>query len=297
MPSQQFDRFLTLVRRHPVPDRLDVAATRERMDRAGGSMPDGIVGAPTSILGLRAEWIEAAGAIRDHAILYFHGGGFVSGSIDSHRNLTGHLAAATGFRTLALDYRLAPEHPHPAPVTDAVRAYAWLLGCGFVSERVIIAGDSAGGALAVSCVHEARKVGMPLPAGVVLMSPLTDLEGRGRSMITRASADPMVSRALLMEMIDCFIADGDRRDPAASPLHCDLHGFPPMLVQVGEAEVLLDDATRLVALAEASEVDVTLQIWTDMTHVFQFGAGHFPEADAAIGHIAEFCRRHTGLGV
>lgn len=295
MPSEQFERFLARVRRDPAPVELDVAATRARMDRQGGRLPDGVTGTPTSVGDVRAEWIDATGAIADRAILYLHGGGFVAGSIDSHRNLTGHLAAAAGCRTLALDYRLAPEHPHPAAVTDALAAYAWLLEQGFAGEHLVVAGDSAGGGLAVSCAHEARKRGLPMPAGLVVMSPCTDLELSGASMTSRADVDPMVSRELLSEMIECFVAGGDRRDPAAAALHCDLSGFPPMLIQVGDAEVLLDDATRLAALAEASGVDVTLQIWAEMTHVFQFGAGYFPEADAAIGQVAEFCRRRTGL--
>jgi monoterpene epsilon-lactone hydrolase len=297
MPSDKFERFLELVRRTPVPQHLDIAETRMSMERHGGRLPDGVVGTPVTVGEVRAEWIDAVDGVRDRAILYLHGGGFVSGSIDSHRNLTGHLAKAAQCRVLALDYRLAPEHPHPAQVTDAVAAYAWLLEQGLPAEHLIVAGDSAGGGLAVTSLHKARELGLPLPAGVVAMSPLVDLETAGASMTVRAADDPMVSRELLMQMIDCYIGGGDRCDPTASPMHCDLTGFPPMLVQVGEAEVLLDDATRLVALAESSHVETNLQVWTAMTHVFQFGAGHFPEADAAISHVAGFCRRRTGLPV
>jgi epsilon-lactone hydrolase len=197
---------------------------------------------------------------------------------------------------LALDYRLAPEHPHPAPVIDAVAGYRWLLEQGVAPEHVVIAGDSAGGGLTVATLLRARDEGFPMPAAAVPISPMVDLQATGESMVTRADADPMIDRAMALEIVQLFLGDGDRRDPHAAPLHGDLTGLPPLLIQVGDAEVLLDDSVRLADTARAAGVDVTLEVWPEMVHVFQASAGFVPEADAAIARIAEFCRAKLGLG-
>jgi epsilon-lactone hydrolase len=288
--SEQFIRYLSLLRRVPAPEHADYRAIRESMDRTGGRFPDGVKG--TSVMAGRvpAEWIDSSSADMDRVVLYFHGGGYVAGSIDSHRNLTGHIAKAVGCRVLALDYRLAPEHPHPAPVVDAVNAYRWLLAQDYAADHIVIAGDSAGGGLAVATLLRARSHELPLPAGTVLMSPLVDLEATGSSMTTRASMDPLITKSLVLDNVGLFIGDGDRRDPDAAPLHGDLTGLPPMLIQVGDAEVLLDDAVRLAALAETVGVRSFLEVWPEMVHVFQASASYVPEADQAIARIAEFCR-------
>lgn len=295
MASEKFEKFLGLLRKQPQPERVDVAKMRAMQDRVGGKFPEGVVGTPVDAGGVPAEWVDPAGGATDRAVLYLHGGGYVAGSIDSHRNLTGHLAQAMGCRVLALDYRLAPEHPHPAPVEDAVAAYRWLLDQGFTPDHLMVAGDSAGGGLAVGALVALRDAGVALPAVAVPISPLVDLEGTGESMTTRADADPMVSKALLEQMVAMFIGEGDRRDPLAAPLHADLSGLPPLLIHVGDAEVLLDDATRLAAKAEAAGVDVTLEVWPEMVHVWHASAGYVPESDRAIARIAEFSRPRLGL--
>lgn len=295
MASEKFEKFLGLLRKQPQPDRVDVAKMRAMQDRVGGKFPDGVVGTPVTAGGVAAEWIDPAGGATDRAVLYLHGGGYVAGSIDSHRNLTGHLAQAMGCRVLALDYRLAPEHPHPAPVEDAVAAYRWLLDQGLAADHLMVAGDSAGGGLTVATLVALRDAGVAQPAIAVAISPLVDLEGTGESMTTRAEVDPMVSRATLDQMVEMFIAGGDRRDPLAAPLHADLTGVAPLLIQVGDAEVLLDDANRLAERAEAAGVDVTLEVWPEMVHVWHASAGFVPESDRAIARIAEVARHRLGL--
>lgn len=296
MASPQFEKFLGLLRKQPQSDQVDIEKMRVFQNRVGGKFPEGVVGTPVSADGVPAEWIDAPGGRKDRALLYLHGGGYVAGSIDSHRNLTGHLAEALGIRVLALDYRLAPEHPHPAQVQDAVKAYRWMLTQGLSADGLSIAGDSAGGGLTLATLLSLRDQGVALPGAATAISPLTDLEGTGESMTTRAAADPMVSKGALLQMARMFLGDkGDPHDPLAAPLHGELSGLPPLLIQVGDAEVLLDDATRFAAKAEAAGVDVTLEVWPEMTHVWHASAGFVPESDEAIAKIAAFTRKHLAV--
>ncbi len=291
MASPQFDKFLGLLRKRPPSTEIDIASMRTFQDSVGGNLPDGVTGTPVEAGGRPAEWIEAGDAVTSRAVLYVHGGGYVAGSIDSHRNLTGHLAEAAGCRVLALDYRLAPEHPHPAPVEDAVAAFRWMVDQGLAPEHIAVAGDSAGGGLTVATVLALRDAGGPLPGAAVCISPWVDMEFTGESMTTRADADPMVSASSIGPMAQLFLGEGgDPRDPLAAPLHADLAGLPPMLIHVGDAEVLLDDSTRLAAKAEQAGVDVTLEVWPEMVHVWHASAGYVPESDAAIVGIADFLR-------
>jgi acetyl esterase/lipase len=201
-----------------------------------------------------------------------------------------------GCRVLALEYRLAPEHPHPAAVEGSTAAYRWLVAQGIDAGRIVIAGDSAGGGLTVATLVALRDAGDPLPAAAVPISPWVDMEGTGESITSRAEVDPMVSGAALRNIASLFVGEGgDLRDPLAAPLHADLTGLPPLLIHVGDHEVLLDDATRLAANAETAGVDVTLEVWPEMTHVWHGSAGYVPEADAAIARIAEFARPLVGL--
>lgn len=296
MASEKFEKFLELVRSQPTGDEVKVPSMRRNMDAVGGRFPAGVTGTPVDVDGTPAEWIADEGADEDAVVLYLHGGGYVAGSIDSHRNLTGHLARAMRCRVLAIDYRLAPEHPHPAAVEDATKAYRWLLAQGLDPHRIIISGDSAGGGLTVATLVALRDSGEPMPAAAVPISPWVDMEGLGDSITTRAEADPMVTGGSLLNIAALFVGeDGDRRDPLAAPLHADLSGLPPLLIHVGDAEVLLDDSTRLAAKAEAAGVDVTLEVWPEMIHVWHASAGYVPESDAAIARIAEFGRPLLGL--
>lgn len=293
MPSAQFVKFRAILdQNRPPDDVVKVEPMRSAMDAVGGRFPEGVSGKPDTVGGVAGEWIATDQADNDSVVLYLHGGGYVAGSIDSHRNLTGNLAAAMGCRVFAADYRLAPEHPHPAQVNDAAAAYRSLIADhGIDPARIAIAGDSAGGGLTVATLVALRDAGDPQPAAAIAISPWIDLEATGESASTRAEADPMVSAGSLKLIGRLFLGDNGRTDdPLAAPLHADLVGLAPMLIQVGDAEVLLDDSTRLAAKVEAAGGEATLEVWDDMVHVWHGSAGFVPEADQAIARIAEFTR-------
>ncbi len=243
---------------------------------------------------LRAQWITAPAAAADRVILYLHGGGYVMGSVETHRELVARLSQAALARCLALDYRLAPENPFPAAVNDATAAYRWLLAQGTKPGRIVVAGDSAGGGLALATLVALRDLSLPTPAAGVCLSPWTDLEGIGESMRTRAAQDPVVSREMIVTLAKLYVGEnGDMHDPLAAPLYADFTGLPPLLIQVGDAETLLDDATRVAERAEEGGVDITLQIWEGMPHVWQWFAPILPEGQQAIDKIGEFVLKHT----
>jgi acetyl esterase/lipase len=245
--------------------------------------------------GVPAIWIVPEGATTDRVILYLHGGGYVIGSAATHQNMVGHIAAATGCRALSVDYRLAPEHPHPAPVNDSITVYEWLLGQGIDAQHIAVAGDSAGGGLTVATLIAIRDRGLPNPAAGVPLSPWIDMEATGASMQSNAHVDLMVASAALKMMADLFLNGQSTRDPLAAPLHADLTGIAPLYVQVGGEEALLDDSTRLAANASAAGVDVRLDVFPEMQHVFQLCAGNMPEADDAIERIGAWLRPKLGL--
>jgi acetyl esterase/lipase len=226
-------------------------------------------------------------------MLYLHGGGYAIGSIVTHRGLAGRLSQAAAARVLLVDYRLAPEHPFPAAVNDATGAYRWLLAQGIDPARLIIAGDSAGGGLTIAALVAVRDAGMPLPAAAVCLSPWVDLEGSGDSVTTKATADPLVQKAGLLQLAAWYLAGANPRTPLAAPLYADLRDLPPLLIQVGTAEILLDDATRLAEKAIAAGVKVTLEPWEDMIHVWQLFAPMLPEGQKAIERIGVFVQQHT----
>jgi monoterpene epsilon-lactone hydrolase len=241
--------------------------------------------------GRPAEWIVAAGARTDAAVLYLHGGGYVIGSPRSHRHLAAAVARAAGAACLLPDYRLAPEHPFPAAVDDAVGAYRWLVETrGVAPRRIIVAGDSAGGGLTVATLLALPEAGLPLPAGGVCLSPWTDMTLSGKSYETRAAADPMVTRAAIADMARDYLGGADPRTPLASPLLADLRGLPPLLVQDGSDEVLLDDATGLADRARAAGVDVTLEVWEPMIHVWHWFLPWLDEARAAVDKIGAWAQ-------
>jgi epsilon-lactone hydrolase len=244
--------------------------------------------------GPKAQWITAPDAATDRVILYLHGGGYVMGSIETHRELMARLSKAAAARCLGLDYSLAPESPFPAAVNDTTGAYRWLLKQGIKPERIIIAGDSAGGGLTLATLIALRDLGLPSPAAGVCMSPWVDLEGTGDSMRTKAAEDPVVSREMIVGLAKLYVGDdGNFHDPLAAPLYADFTGLPPLFIQVGNAETLLDDATRATERAEAAGVEVTLQIWDEMPHVWQWFAPILPEGQEAIEQIGEFVRKRT----
>ena len=257
--------------------------------------PDGVTVSETYAGGVRAYWNDPPDGAMDACVLYLHGGGYVIGSPATHERFVGHMAKAVGCRYLSVDYRLAPEHPHPAAVEDSVAAYSWLLAQGYVPERIAISGDSAGGGLTLATLLALRERGLPQPAGAVPMSPWTDLEGTGESMSSRADRDMIVGFDGLKLMADHFLAGGDPRHPLASPLHADYTGIAPIYFQVGDDETLLDDSTRAAEKARAAGVDVTIDVFPEMQHVFQSNAGNVPEADDAVARIGAWLRPRLGL--
>lgn len=257
---------------------------------------DGISTEPVDADGVPAEWVSAPNACNG-AILYLHGGGYVIGSVISHRGMAANLSRASGCRVLIIDYRLAPENKHPAQVQDAHTAYRWMLKNGVDASSLVVAGDSAGGGLTVATLLAARDGGDPLPAGGICISPWVDMEGAGDSMNTKAGIDPTVSREGLIDMATNFLGDGDRRDPLAAPLHADLTGLPPLLIIVGTAEVLLDDAVRLHDKAEAAGVESALEIWDDMIHIWPWFAPFLPEGQQAMDRMGDFVKERIGVAV
>lgn len=202
------------------------------------------------------------------AILFLHGGGYVIGSLDSHRHLVAECGRAAGTRTLAIDYRMAPEHPFPAAVEDTVAAYRFLLDNGIAPGCIAIAGDSAGGGLAVGGVLAIRAAGLPLPGCIWCLSPWVDMEATGASFTDRAETDPTVQAPTIRLMAETYLAGADPKSATAAPIHGDLRGLPPMLIQVGACETLLDDSIRLARAAGIADVPVDLQIWPEMIHVW-----------------------------
>jgi acetyl esterase/lipase len=260
------------------------------------SEPDGVTWTAVDAGGVPAIWADPDGGATDRVLLYVHGGGYVIGSAEIYKKLTGHLANACGCRVLSVDYRLAPEHPHPAPVTDSTTAYKWLLEQGIEPGHIAVSGDSAGGGLTLATLVKLRDDGEPQPAAAVPISPWADMEGLGDSMKSKADVDLIVSEAVLKGMADRFLAGQDARDPLAAPLYADYTGICPLYFQVGGDETLLDDTTRTAERARAAGVEVEVEVFPEMQHVFQMAAGNMPEADDAIAKIGAYLRPRLGLG-
>jgi monoterpene epsilon-lactone hydrolase len=267
MASEQLEAIIQVLRSRPVQEGLTFEEMRANFEQV------------TSFFPVPAD---------------LHGGGYTIGSVKTHRELISRVSRAADARVLAIDYRLAPEHPFPAAVEDATAAYRWLLEGGVDPTRIVIAGDSAGGGLTLAALVALRDAGNPLPAAGVCLSPWVDLEGVGESMTTRAEADPIVQREGLLEDAKAYLGDADPRTPLAAPLYADLTGLPSLLIQVGTAETLLDDSTRLAERARSAGVDVVLEPWEDMIHVWHFFASMLPEGQQAVDRVGEFIREHVG---
>ena len=252
------------------PKAADIAEMRRGIDTRGRANPlaDDVSVTPVSAAGVKAEWTATPNAAANRAILYVHGGGYVIGSLDSHRHAAAEMGRAAAARVLALDYRLAPEHPFPAPVEDTLAGYRYLLAQGFAPSQIALAGDSAGGGLVVAAMLAIRDAGLAQPACGWCISPWVDMESTGASITSKAGEDPTVQKAGLDFMASAYLGGADPKNPLASPLHADLAGLAPLLIQVGAAETLLDDAIRLAGLAGAAHVAVTLEVWPEMIHVW-----------------------------
>jgi acetyl esterase/lipase len=259
---------------------------------------DGTAVETVDVAGVPSEWVRPAVVVApDACVLYLHGGGYVIGSCNTHRPLASHLGARAGLPVLVIDYRLAPEHPYPAAVDDALTAYDWLLARGFDPARVVVAGDSAGGGLTLATLLALRARGRPMPALGVAISPWVDLTLSGDSMDSMGDRDPLITRPGLQRMADWYVGSADAADPIVSPLFGDPGGLPPLLIHAGEVEALRDDAVRFAARAAAAGVDVTLEVWPEMIHVWHVLGPGVPEAEAAVTRIAEFIAARLGLPV
>ena len=249
-----------------------------------------IASLPVDASGVSAEWITALNARADRIVVYLHGGGFVMASVDTHRGLMGRISRSAGASVLGINYRLAPEFPFPAALEDATAAYRWLIANDAKASDVVVVGDSAGGGLSLSTLVALRDATDPLPAGVVCLSPWVDMEATGDSMTTKATIDPVNQREGLLNNAKLYLGDGWS---LVSPLYADLTGLPPLLIQVGESEVLLDDSKRLAERARRYGVNVNLEVWPEMIHVWQLFAAVLPEARGAIEHIGAFIRKYA----
>jgi acetyl esterase/lipase len=258
--------------------------------------PRGVDYLETEAAGLPAMWAVPKRASTDRVLMCIHGGGFLGGSIYTHRKMFGHLAKAAGTRALVVSYRLLPEGVFPAPEGDVTNAYRWLLDQGISAARIAFAGDSVGGWLAVTVQLRARELGLPLPAAALLMSPCVDMETTGKSYETNRDSDPFFKRDVVRGIIRGFLGEGtDARDPRANPLYADLSGLGPLYIQAGGDETLADDARLLYEHAAKAGVDARLDIVPDMLHTFQMAAGRAPEADDAIRELAGWVRPRLGL--
>jgi acetyl esterase/lipase len=289
MASAENQTVIQMLRSNPPLTGDDVLSMRVAMDRLTEALPPPADTKFEAVVagGVPAEWTTAEGADPKHAVVYLHGGGYTIGSITSHRPLVARLAHAASAKVLNGEYRLGPEHPYPAAVEDAVAAYRYVLASGFSPECIAIAGDSAGGGLTAACLLALRDAGDPLPATGVCISPWLDLAFTGGSWQTKAEADPLVTRDSLQLMADAYLAGADPRSPTASPLFADLAGLPPLLLQVGSAEVLLDDSVAFAERGRAAGIEIELEVWDEMIHVWHAFADLLPEAREAIDRVAE----------
>ncbi len=296
MASKELEQVLELIRSRPVPEETpSIEEMRAGMEAAPQfPLDEDVRHDEVDAGGIPGEWIMTSEAVEERVLYYLHGGGYVMGSVNTHRGMISRISRAAKARALAINYRLAPENPFPAAVADATAAYRWLLSTGVDPGQVVIAGDSAGGGLTVATLLALRDAGDPLPAAGVCISPWVDLEGLGESMTTKAGVDPMVAKDGIVGMGKAYLGGEDPHTPLAAPIYADLKGLPPLLIQVGTAEVLLDDAVRLAERAKEGGVDANLEPWEDMFHVWHAFAAMLPEGQQAIDRIGEFVREHTG---
>lgn len=272
---------------------------RDAMERVAASAPpaDGVTIEPMTLAGRSAERLVPSGADArapasaaiDGVVLYLHGGGYCTGSLDSHRGLAARIAVAAGCPVVTLDYRLAPEHPHPAAMTDAVGAYDGLLALGARPEHLAVAGDSAGGGLTIATLVALRDRGSAMPAAAVCLSPWADLTQTAPAYDRLGERDPMITKAALDLMAAAYLDGLPASSPSASPVFADLGGLPPVLIEVGEREVLVDDAVRLADRLCQAGGTASLQVWPELIHVFQaFPGSVVPEADQSIEKVGRF---------
>jgi epsilon-lactone hydrolase len=294
MAQSEIETIRTLLSSKPRP--VGWPERRKRLDEVGSIWPvaTDIKLASVDVNGVPGEWSVAPGTDRSHILMFFHGGGYCSGSIVSHRRLVTEAGRAAGARTLAIAYRLAPEHPFPAAYDDAMTAWRFLRNQNIPAAHIAVGGDSAGGSLTVALINRLRDAREDLPACAWLISPWTDLTMSGSSLLSKEAVDPLIHKEYLNELADAYLPPGmNRKDPRVSPLYADLEGFPPTLIQVGSAETLLDDATRFAAVAGAADVRVTLEIWPHMIHAWPLWNAHLEPGRRALANGGAFIKERV----
>ena len=292
MAGPEIVKLKRILREKAVPPGVDIPLEQRRkgMEKVAFKVADDIGVEAVTVAGRAAEWITAPGSQTGRAILYLHGGGYVMGSLTTHRSLVGEISRAAQAAALLVDYRLAPEAPFPAAVEDGVAFYRWLLDQGFTPKNLAIAGDSAGGGLAVATLISARDQGLPMPKAAVPISPWSDMTCSNESYKTRAEADPLVGSGSIGDMANLYLQGKDPKHPYASPNFASLKSLPPLLIHVGRDEVLLDDSIKLDQKAKADGVNSTLEIWEDMIHVWHAFHPMLPEGKQAIERVGAFLR-------
>ena len=290
MPSQELTQMIEALTRQPAVGGGSIEEQRAGMEAtlAALQLPEKLSVSETRVGDLDADWVTMPNSVNGRVVLYLHGGGYVMGSRRSHRELASRIACEAAARVLVLEYRLAPEHPFPAALEDATAAYRWLRKQGIAAGSIAMAGDSAGGGLTLATLLALRDAGDALPACAVCLSPWTDLEGTGPSAQPGGADDPMIPVAALRDMGKLYAA-GELRNPLAAPLYGAYKGLPPLLIQVGTREILLDDSTRVADKARAAGVPVRLEIEEGAPHVWQ-ATPHLPEAADAVRRIGAFVR-------
>lgn len=281
--------------RETIDRNTSITALREQTEEMAkklGGRTQGVSFTPAVGSPVHAEWTAPERCPDDRMVLYFHGGGFVMGSAFSHRGIVSGFAKRLGVKALTFDYSLAPEHPAPAAAKDGVSMYRYVLGLGYQPENIVFAGDSAGGGVALSTLLMLKDEGDPLPAVCALFSPCTDMTLSGASHKTRLKADPCTPKGANETYLPYYVGDGDPRHPYASPLFGEMSGLPPMIIQVGEDETLLDDSVRLAERAREAGVTVRLHTWKGLFHCFPLLAPMFPEATQAMDESCGFLRQY-----
>lgn len=297
MVSKGMENVIKLLKKfQDMTEETTVESTRKGLEQMGAmnKIPDDIRCEKVEINGIEGEWIKAPEIKQNKVLLYLHGGAFVAGSINTHRDLISRISRAGNIKVMAINYRLAPEHPYPAGLEDSFNTYKWLIfKKNYNPHNIIIGGDSAGGTLTISTLIKIKKEQLPFPVAAFCLSPATDMTGSGETYTTKADLDPFLTPELGDLVLENYLKEADPEDPLVSPLYADLEGLPPIYIQVGTSEILLDDSIRIAKKLEDAGVEVELDVWEDMIHVFAAFAAFAPESREAIEKIGKFIKKHT----
>jgi monoterpene epsilon-lactone hydrolase len=296
MASPELQMLIDAKRADPYSPTKTIEELRGTSAATGAAipLPDGATYAIVDANGVNAEWVEAAGSSQDRTFMFIHGGGYYRGSAAGSRATAAYISAATEARVFSTDYRLAPEHPFPAAIDDVLTAYQWVLSQGVDPKRTVVGGVSAGGGLTLALLLKLKDIGGTLPAAAVPISAWTDMKQTGETLVSKADVDPTISKAYLDRMSESYLNGADPGTPLASPLYGDLSGLPPLLVQVGTAETLMDDSRIFAERATSAGVDVTYEPWEDMIHGWHGSPHILPEAREAIVSIGNYFKRVVG---